>query len=340
MNSLAALHAAARGLSRERYAVDRPVDRRGQYQLELPADFPLVVKRLSFSAREEPPLTWHTYLELFVPLSKSCRVRMGGGVVDLGAGDVLVMDHQKLHAVVNFPGAEAEAVVIRFLPEIVRGTGSASPDHLMLLPFYCQVAEQPHVLRSGDEDAGEVHAALAKLFAGFAADAGGPYAQTGARAYFLVLLHLLARHFRAAERLKDLSAGLQAKHGRLRDVFAFIDERYPERISLPQVAARAGLSRPQFHAVFKKAAGMTLVDYVTQVRLTRAARLLQETEQSVVEIAHAVGFADQSYFDRRFRRRYGRTPLQFRKGAGRIGDEGESNRDNSVEPRMDTNGHE
>ncbi|HWA87121.1 MAG TPA: AraC family transcriptional regulator [Opitutus sp.] len=314
MNSSAALQAAAGRLPREDYAVDPPVDRCGQYRLELPADFPLTVKRLSFSARQAPPLTWHTYLELFMPLSGPCRVRMGGGVVELGCGDVLVMDHQKLHAVLDFPGPQAEAVVIRFLPEIVRGAGSAAADHLMLLPFYCQVAEQPHVWRAGERGAAAVQAALAELFASFAGTAAGAYEQTGARAYFLVVLHLLARHFRAAERLNELYARMQTKHGRLREVFEFIEERHAERIMLPEVAARAGLSRPQFHAVFKRAAGMTLVDYVNQVRLTRAARLLQETAQPVVEIANAVGFADQSYFDRRFRRRYGRTPLQFRRG--------------------------
>ncbi|HYD84147.1 MAG TPA: AraC family transcriptional regulator, partial [Opitutus sp.] len=284
MTSFAALQAAARELPREHYAVDRPVDRRGQYQLELAAEFPFAVKRLSFSAQQTPPLTWHTYLEVFVLLSEACRVQMGGATIPLARGDVLVMDHQKLHAVLDFPGAEAEAVVIRFLPDLVRSPGSAAADHLLLLPFYCQMAEQPHVLRASATDAAVVHETLARLFECCARTEAGLYAQTGSRAYFIVLLHHLARHFRAEERLKDLYARQRAKHGRLREVFEFIAEQYAERISLPAVATLAGLSKPQFHAVFKKAAGMTLVDYVNQVRLTQAARLLQETERPVVEI--------------------------------------------------------
>lgn len=315
MKSLAALPSAARRLPLERYRVDRPVDERGQYQLALAAEFSLAVKRLVFAAGQRPPLTWHTYLEVFVLLSDKCRVQMGAAVIELARGDVLVMDHQKLHAVLDFPGREAEAIVIRFLPEIVRSAGSASADHLMLLPFYCQIEEQPHVLRAGEAEAKAVHATLAELFACFAED--GPYARTGARSHFLVLLHHLARRFGAAERLKDFYARQQTKRGRLREVFEFIDRHYGERISLPGVAALAGLSRPQFHAVFKKAAGTTLVDYVNQVRLAHAARLLHETEHAIADIAHAVGFSDQSYFDRRFRRHYGRTPLQFRRGEAR-----------------------
>src|SRR5215212_7745146 len=121
MNSLAALRKAVDRLPAEPYAVDRPVDARGQYQLELAADFPLGIKRLRFSAGQRPPLTWHTYLELFVLLSPECRVQMGGTIVRLGRGDVLVMDHLKLHAVLDFPGTEVEALVVRFLPELIRG---------------------------------------------------------------------------------------------------------------------------------------------------------------------------------------------------------------------------
>lgn len=313
MKSFAALRSAARRLPAESYVVDRPVDARGQYQLELAKDFPFGIKRLQFHADQpQPPLTWHTYLELFVLLSPACRLQMGHADLQLASGDVLVMDHLKLHAVREFPGDTAEAIVIRFQPEIVRGTQTAESDHLSLLPFYCQVEERPHVLRADDPAAEAVQQTLAQLFDVYAAS--DRYQQTGAKAYFLVTLHHLARHFRAAEQLSDLHARQRLKGTRLREVFEFLGEHFAERIALPQMATMAGLSRPQFHAVFKRAAGMTLVDYITQLRLTHASRLLRETEQSVADIASAVGFADQSYFDRRFRRFFGRTPLQFRRG--------------------------
>lgn len=312
MNSFAALLRAAAQLTDERYVVDRPVDARGQYQFELAGEFPLALKRISFVATAPPPpLTWHTYLELFILMSRECRIQMGRTEVTLGRGDVLVMDHLKLHALVGFR-EQAEAIVVRFLPEIVRGAGTASADHLLLLPFLCQVEEQPHVVRAADADAPIVHETLARVIESYAQAESTPYWQTGSRGHFLVLLHHLARHFRAAEQLKELFARQQTKTSRLQEVFEYIGRDYASRISLPQVAAVARLSRPQFHTVFKRATGMTLVDYVTQVRLTHAARLLQETDLSIAEIASTVGFADQSYFDRRFRRHFGRTPRLFR----------------------------
>lgn len=314
MNSLAALRAAAGELPAEGYVVDRPVDERGEYQRRLAAEFPFEICRLRFAATQPRPLTWHGYLEIFVLLSSSCRRRMGDATLPLTCGDVLIMDHLKLHAVVDFPEEEAEALVIRFLPEFVRSAASTASDLLILLPFYCHIEGQPHVVRSGEPAAVAVHSALVQLIESYATLARSPYGQSGARAHFLILLNQLARHFQSAERLKELYDRQQVKIDRLQKVFAYVDEHYAEPISLPQMATRAGMSKQRFYTLFKKAAGMTLIEYVTQVRLTHAARLLRESARSIVEIANAVGFADQSYFDRRFRRQFGRTPSQFRRG--------------------------
>ena len=313
MKSFREFRRAATQLPAERYTVDRPVDARGQYQLELAGEFPFAIKRLRFSARDPaPPLTWHTYLEVFILLSPRCRVQLGGRTLTLAGGDVLVMDHLKLHAILDFPGREAEVIVIRFLPGLVRGLGSAESDHFLLLPFYCQSPEQPHLLRGSHRVAAAIHATLGHLMACYGAADDVAYRQTGSRAYFFVLLHHLARYFQAVERLQREFTRQHTKANRLRKLFEHIDENYAERIPLQEAAAITGLSKPQFHAVFKRAAGMTLVDYLTQIRLTHAVRLLRETDRSIADIAAQVGFSDQSYFDRRFRRHFCRTPRELR----------------------------
>lgn len=316
MNEFAALAEASRRLRFELYAVDRPVDEQGRYHKELDSDFPFEVKLLTFSAAmPDPPLTWHTYLELFVPVAGRCKMQMGHSQLDLEAGDLLVVDHLKLHAVKALPDGELHTIVIRFMPEFVRGLVARAADNLYLVPFYCQIDGRPHVLRRSNALAGPVHQTLARLLECTFDAAQGAYRETGARAFFLVVLHHLAHHFQASETLKSEYFRQQQKARRLSRLFEYVERHYGERIGLDQAAKIAGLSRPQFTKLFREASGTTFVAYLLKVRLAHAGRLLLETDRPVADIAFEVGFEDPSYFDRRFRQHFGNTPLRYRQNA-------------------------
>jgi AraC-like DNA-binding protein len=101
---------------------------------------------------------------------------------------------------------------------------------------------------------------------------------------------------------------------RLKALFEHVREHYAERLTVAQAAHMVGMSQPQFMKTFKKVAGMTLVAYLNHVRLANGSRLLRETDLTIAEIATDVGFSDQSYFDKRFKRAFGRTPREFRAG--------------------------
>ena len=83
---------------------------------------------------------------------------------------------------------------------------------------------------------------------------------------------------------------------------------------MAEAAALVHMSKPRLMKAFKNVAGMTLVTYLNHVRLTNAARCLKETALSIAEIASESGFADQSYFDKQFKRAFGCSPKQYRSG--------------------------
>ena len=104
----------------------------------------------------------------------------------------------------------------------------------------------------------------------------------------------------------------QERSLRLKKLFDHINARPAEKLPVNTAARLVGMSAPQFMKNFKQVAGMTLVAYLNHVRLANAARLLRETDRSIADIADATGFSDQSYFDKRFKRGFGRTPKEFR----------------------------
>lgn len=317
-SGFATLRAACAGLRFTPHRIAHLLDPSGRYDEQMTAEFPFLIRLFHFRAdRFTQGSTWHSRLELFVPLDGPCRVRMGDRVVALAPGDQLVVDNLKLHQTVNDPGLDTRVVVVSFLPEFVYSLGSPSHDYTFLLPFYARREGRPNVLRRGDPLAAPAAEALARLLGCFFQRDAGTVAKAGCRAFLLVWLYHLARHFEPADVQRSEFLRQQELSLRLKPVFEHLRERCDEKLSLTQAAALVHLSRPQFVRLFKQVAGMTYVRYVNHVRLSRAAEILRTTRRSIADIAAEVGFSDQSYFDRLFRRAFGQPPSVFRDGGAR-----------------------
>ena len=110
---------------------------------------------------------------------------------------------------------------------------------------------------------------------------------------------------------------------RIDRVCTFINEHYHRRLSQPEAANVAGMTPQAFSRFFRKTVGKTFVDYLAELRVSQACRLLLETDISVVEVSLRSGFNNLSNFNRRFRRLRSQSPRRFRaahQGDGARGD--------------------
>ncbi len=102
------------------------------------------------------------------------------------------------------------------------------------------------------------------------------------------------------------------KINQLRPAINYIDANYDRTVTLSEIARASHLSVSRLAHVFKEQMGMTVIEYVTSVRIERAKHLLLATTQSCTEICFDVGYNNQSYFTRTFKETVGMTPRQFR----------------------------
>ena len=100
---------------------------------------------------------------------------------------------------------------------------------------------------------------------------------------------------------------------RLTPAFQFVLAHFAERISVADMARRAHLSTSQLQREFQRLFGLTPSEYILRVRLLVARRQLEQTRDSVGQIALACGFYDQSHFTRTFRAATGLRPLEYRR---------------------------
>ncbi|MBN2366083.1 MAG: helix-turn-helix domain-containing protein [Calditrichaeota bacterium] len=99
---------------------------------------------------------------------------------------------------------------------------------------------------------------------------------------------------------------------RIDRVCTFINENYKNRLSLEATASIVNMSTTAFSRFFKKSTGKTFVNYVNELRIGWACKLLIESDMNIAEISYEVGFNNLSNFNRRFSERHHMNPREYR----------------------------
>lgn len=91
-----------------------------------------------------------------------------------------------------------------------------------------------------------------------------------------------------------------------------IESHFREEIRLQELADLVGMSPTAFSRFFKLRTGRSISDYIIDIRLGNATRLLVDSTMSVAEICYDCGFNNVSHFNRIFRKKKGCSPREFR----------------------------
>lgn len=101
-------------------------------------------------------------------------------------------------------------------------------------------------------------------------------------------------------------------------VVSHIEAHYAEELRLEALARMAHMCERNLQRYFLRAFGVTPVDYINRLRVSKACQLLGERERTIAQVADAVGFPDSSYFARLFRKFTGTAPSFFRKSSRQL----------------------
>ncbi|RJE87616.1 response regulator [Paenibacillus sp. 1011MAR3C5] len=104
----------------------------------------------------------------------------------------------------------------------------------------------------------------------------------------------------------------QTAHPEVNKILGYIEQNYAQDITVKSLSQYVMMGENYVSALFKKKTGRNLIHYVHEVRIGHAKRLLKETELPVHEIGLRVGFANDNYFIKIFKRDTGVTPSQYR----------------------------
>jgi AraC-like DNA-binding protein len=129
----------------------------------------------------------------------------------------------------------------------------------------------------------------------------------------IISANLLSTWLRRIERGVKEGAPRQAAPEALLHVRRTLERDFAEPHCLADLARRAHLSVPHLCSEFKRWFGVPVIEYLIQQRMEQAAFLLRDRNLRVGEVARRVGYDNEFYFSRLFRKRLGRSPRQFRR---------------------------
>lgn len=98
----------------------------------------------------------------------------------------------------------------------------------------------------------------------------------------------------------------------VREALSFIEQNFPNDISVEDIAASCNLNRSYFGKIFRNAVGKSPQEFLITYRMSKAAELLKLTDLSIGNISNAVGYPSQLHFSRAFKNVYGIPPREWR----------------------------
>lgn len=242
----------------------------------------------------------HDFHEIYYLLSGSRRYFINDSIYTINKGDIVVILKGTIHRTTYTNEKVHERMDCKFCENYIDDIPQISAEFKKLF------SESPVLqLRQGQREYME------RLLHNIQAEYENPdeYSDENARA----LLHLLVIGLIRLKKLQDTEVKNDVTDLLMQEAAKYIRQNYNQPLTLENVAAHINISPTYFSKKFKAATGFGYREYLINVRLQEAARLLLESRLSITEIALKCGFNDSNYFGDVFRRAKGISPMNYRK---------------------------
>lgn len=267
----------------------------------LPAEFPV---RIGLGYMAGFGLHWHELIEVVYVNTGSVRVIVEGAVHEAAARDIILINSGLIHGFERSAQSN-ETMVLQFGPELF---GELLPD-LRDSSRGISAFARRGVISPGNEIHRSVEAPLLAIQKEYLRKVDGYRLAISARLHDIATELLRAPE---SEESPPQPVRRRTRNDSLERVFAWVAENFTEPIRLDDAANVAALSRYYFSRYFREQTGQSFRSYVRRVRVSRAERLLIESELPIAAVADESGFASVKTFNRVFRSVTGCSPSEYR----------------------------
>jgi AraC-like DNA-binding protein len=286
------------------------------WKQEMEPSFPLAV--LEYVAHgDRDRMHWHDHLEIALVLGGRGEFLFGQRRLPAEPGDVFFIDNSQPHVALAASGTCLRLLLVLFRPELIAGPGCRELDAGYLAPFRVDERSASPRICGGSTLAAELGSVLRELLATW--QRHDPSERHLADATLRRALALVNRE-RGSTALGPAARSAADRRGQIRPVLAYVDRHCGDSITLDEVADVVHVSSSRVRHLFKDVTGVGFKDYVTQVRVNEAKRLLLTTDLSVAEVADSVSYSNLHQFYKVFYRSCSMSPAEYRRYYATVGE--------------------
>ena len=269
-------------------------------------NFPIIIRRgkMSEYPNKTMPVQWHEDIEFFFVINGLSEYYIGGHHIKLSSGDMIFINSGQVHMNSTISD-DLDYIIIAIHPRMLSlGIMKDSlTEHLLKDMRFCY-----YVCRNNSENAtvfSDIIFAMSN-----AAEEGGALSQLDIVSLTNQLYRKICECYTPANFIStEISNSNQEI---LRNIILFIYNNFSQKLSLDEIASSGHVSRSKCCSLFAKYLRQSPTDFLNEYRLNESCRLLEESDYRLSEIAQLCGFADQSYFNKLFKKKFECNPGQYR----------------------------
>ena len=235
---------------------------------------------------------------------------------DLVKGDIFIIPPYVPHRLSFKENCDCEVIELEFTPEFVFGSSATMEnietifDFAYIEPFLVSECDVRPRLNLTGKAQSDVEAMFKSILTEYT-ERNSSFL-LAIKATILSLLVYVSRLFQ--EDIRDTeSRQLFDRHRvAISNAINYINENFAEDISIEKVSRVAMLSQSYFSYLFKSMTNKTFVEYLNELRIQEAMKLLKHTNKRVVDICFESGFKNVNHFNRTFKNYAGISPMQYR----------------------------
>lgn len=255
-------------------------------------------------SRELETLHYHSSLEIGLCVSGSGIFYFGEKRYRVAVGDIFIVNNRELHIAQSDESNPSTYIFINFDPRLL-----LDEEESLLLPFAYSSDHFDNRITSASPLSAPLGALIEKMWHEFDAKQDGYLSM--AKSALLELCVLLLRHYSTSMSKLEWKR-MNETFRRLRPALAILEDRFREPLELTDIANALLISPSRASHLFQEELGRSFKDYLLQLRINEAKRLLISSSLSAADVCFESGFQSIPSFYRLFKSAVGISPLDYR----------------------------